>query len=453
MEDNLLELLKSLKLHLYDCEFIDIRIEESQHTMIQFFQREFHSFTEEKKIGAFIRIFTKNRWYYTSTTEIDNLEVELQKLLESSNILLKREMNDIEYNENIINNLSDDYAYLIPKEEKINFLSKIRECFENDPLVANPFIAWKDEVLQKYYINNKGNANSYNKGFSGIILGYQLREESNIYDGNFIRTCRFFEEFDQLIEDFKKDFVEAKQFLKVPTIEPGKYITVLSPKATGIFAHESFGHKSEADFMIGDDSMLKEWEIGKKVASDIVTIIDSGLDESCTGYCPFDDEGIPASKTYLIKNGVLTSRLHDTETAKILNEDKTGNGRSINFEYEPIVRMTCTYVDKGDLTLEELIKPIEFGYFIKSVKHGSGMSTFTIAVDRAYKIEHGKITEPVKINIATGTVFQTMYDIDGISNEIKIDSMVFGGCGKMNQWPLMVAFGGPYIRVKSLNLS
>ena len=205
--------------------------------------------------------------------------------------------------------------------------------------------------------------------------------------------------------------------------------------------------------MIGDEEMKKEWEIGKKVADTAVSIVDCGIDPLTSGYCPFDDEGNPAHKTYLINKGILTGRLHSTETAKALEEQITGNAQAINFEYEPIVRMTNTYMEKGNLSLDELFKPIEDGYFIKAVTHGSGSSTFTMAVNRAYKIEKGKVTYPVKINVTTGTVFQTLHEIDGISDTVEIKNQVFGGCGKGYQWPLRVSFGGPYIRIKSYNLS
>ena len=96
-----------------------------------------------------------------------------------------------------------------------------------------------------------------------------------------------------------------------------------------MFAHESFGHKSESDFMLGDENMKKEWTLGKKVGADILSIYDSGEEEG-SGYVPFDDEGTRTQKTYLIKNGVLTGRLHSAATAADLEEEVTGNARAIN---------------------------------------------------------------------------------------------------------------------------
>jgi len=145
--------------------------------------------------------------------------------------------------------------------------------------------------------------------------------------------------------------------------------------------------------------------------------------------------------------------LHSISTAYDLGEKTTGNGRAINFEYQPIVRMTNTFIEKGDVSFDSLVSSIENGYFIKSIKHGSGLSTFTIAPLRAYRIISGKIAEPIKINVITGTIFQTLNDIEGVSDEVELKSSLMGGCGKNEQFPLRVSFGGPFVFVKKMNVS
>ena len=52
----------------------------------------------------------------------------------------------------------------------------------------------------------------------------------------------------------------------VPVV-PGTYTCVFSPETAGVFAHESFGHKSEADLMLGSEAMMQEWAIGTQVGS------------------------------------------------------------------------------------------------------------------------------------------------------------------------------------------
>ena len=197
--------------------------------------------------------------------------------------------------------------------------------------------------------------------------------------------------------------------------------------------------------------MKEEWQLGKTVGSPILSIAECG-ELPGNGYVPFDDEGTRARKNYLIKNGILAGRLHSAQTAAALDEDLTGNARAINCTFEPIVRMTNTYIEGGDLTFDELIAPIKKGYFIKTISHGSGMSTFTLAPTLAYEIIDGKLGRPVQISVITGNVFRTLGLIDGLTREVKLLSFVAGGCGKMEQAGLPVGFGGPYVRVSEMNV-
>ena len=75
--------------------------------------------------------------------------------------------------------------------------------------------------------------------------------------------------------------------------------------------------------------------------------------------------------------------------------------RATDCTFEPIVRMTTTYIEGGDLDFNQLIAPIKKGYFIKTINHGSGMSTFTIAPSLAYEIVDGKLGRPVQISVLT----------------------------------------------------
>ena len=154
--------------------------------------------------------------------------------------------------------------------------------------------------------------------------------------------------------------------------------------------------------------------------------------------------------TTLIEKGILKNRLHSAETASEFSEEVTGNARALNFGFEPIVRMTSTYIDiDPEMTKEELIKGVKYGIFIDTVKHGSGMSDFTIAPSLAYLIEDGKITKPVKISVITGNVMKTLYLIDAVSNELELHG---GACGKDEQMGLLVTTGGPYVRVKEIDV-
>ena len=264
------------------------------------------------------------------------------------------------------------------------------------------------------------------------------------------KTC--FSELIDYEDDLMSRILEVEHFLlNSEAVKPGIYPIVTAPAVTGLFIHECFGHKSESDFMIGDDTAKKEWVIGKKIGPEELTIIDAGLIKG-QGYTPYDDEGTPASHTYLIKNGVLAGRLHSTSSATDLEESITGNARAINFEHKPLVRMTTTYIDNGKKTVTELFSDIKEGIYVRGLNHGSGLSTFTLSPTLAYYIRDGKIDKPVRISVISGNVFEAINNIDGIGNDLAIESYVIGGCGKMDQYPLAVGFAGPHIRIQNMRV-
>lgn len=437
--------------------YCDVRIEKLFQTNITITLSKLDEFKEKQYHAAFIRIYDGKRWYYSSISDIDNIQAEIDKLaslatpdgnIDSNPIVKKFEVNKgtfIEFDK-------EKDVSKINKKEKLKLLESYYPIISNSEYVTLFKAMYLDQKVVKNFYSSKGSDITFDFQRVGFRIYYELKDGDKKFDDRFDLGSNYYNDLLNLEDDIKKKFEKSISFLKnAKPVKPGKYPVILSPEAAGVFAHESFGHKSEADFMIGDEQMKKQWAIGTKVGSDILSIVDSGLEKG-VGYVPFDDEGTKAKKTYLIKNGILSGRLHSTTTAALLNEDLTGNARSLNFEFEPIVRMTTTYILPGDKKLDELISEVKEGIFVETIKHGSGMSTFTLAPSISYMIRDGKIAEPVNISVISGNVFETLNLIDGVSDELTLLSFSMGGCGKMEQAPLPVGFGGPYVRVKELDV-
>jgi TldD protein len=435
--------------------YTDIRIEEQFSTLIRYKKRELQEIKVRKNSGAFIRIYDGERWYYSSSTDMNNLQKAIDELakmatpnpdIEEQAIVKKYEVNVdqvIRFSENSVDSVTS--------EEKQKKLEELIQVIDH-PTIVHFESAYVDSKMTKSIYSSKGTAVTYDKQTCGIRIGFDLSHGEDKDSGRFSCAKLFFHELvgleNQLLEEINKS-VYFVQHAK--PVVPGEYTVLFSPEAAGVFTHESFGHKSESDFMVGDESMKEEWALGKHIAKSIVTIIDDGT-VAGNGYTPYDDEGTKCRKNFIIKEGLLTGRLHSSQTAALLEENVTGNARAMNFEFEPIVRMTSTYIEKGNRPLKDIIAEMENGIYVDTFKHGSGMSTFTIAPARAYKIEHGKITDPVKVSVVTGSVFDALNEIDALSEEFELLSFVGGGCGKMEQYPLPVGFGGPYTRVNKLKV-
>ena len=435
--------------------YSDVRIEDRFTTQILLQNGQLHEAktTEEKK--AFVRVFDGRMWNYTSTDDANAVQQALDELYAyaqaDENIDRHPIVARYQVNKDVKIVFADRSVKNVPFERKLQLIA------ETDAKLTSELCNLKTaQYLDRYslyeFYSSKGADIKYDFQTCGVAYGmaFAYGEETMQEQLSKART-----DFDALAytDGELTGFVSrCEDFIRnAKPIVAGSYPVVLAPIVTGVFAHESFGHKSESDFMLGDEAMAKEWTLGKQVASPILTIRESGVFEG-SGYVPYDDEGTAATDTYLIKNGILSGRLHSATTAAALDEQPTGNARAISCDYEPIVRMTTTFVENGDSSFEELIAPIKHGYYVYSVKHGSGMSTFTIAPNIAYEIVDGKLGQPVKIAVLTGNVFETLGLIDGIGNDRQLLSFVTGGCGKMEQYPLNVGLGGPHIRVSRMNV-
>ncbi|MBF0409786.1 MAG: TldD/PmbA family protein [Candidatus Riflebacteria bacterium] len=438
--------------------FTDVRIEDSFETAILNRNGTLEQLRERKYQGAFIRVFDGKRWYTSATTDLAGIQGEIDLLAKMAKPDPKIAANAIvkafQVNTGNFIRFGDADISSIPQKSKLDILERFIPSLGKYELIKDWSMSYNDNRRVKKIFSSKGTNLIFDFQTVGFAVAMTFIQGDKNFSEMFDGGCNTFEELEKkadsnlLNERIKLGEVFLTQAVPV---KPGKYPVVLSPAVAGVFAHESFGHKSEADFMIGDETMMKEWTVGKKVGSEILSIVDDG-NYPGTGYIQFDDDGNRSQETYLIRNGVLAGRLHSAKTAGILGEATTGNSRALDFTFEPIVRMTSTYIKPGNETKEQLISHIRDGFFIDTLKHGSGMSTFTIAPLRAYKIRDGKVQEPVQISVISGNVFETLNLVDGVSDVVEVRGLGRGGCGKMAQYPLPVNFGGPFVRVKEMDV-
>ncbi len=436
--------------------YADVRIEDRSETYIAYRNGILEECKSKNEKCAFIRVYDGKMWYYASLTDTDGIDAALDELYAAAeknpNILSEPTVKKLEVNRAELYKFRDCSVRGVSTEQKQALLCDFLSLLTADSCMVQPLGRYLDRSSEYHFISSLGADIKYDYQTCGVALICSLLEGERKLVAFWQSGTDRFDALAPKKSEAAASFAEQADYMRnsVP-VEAGSYPVVLSPEAAGIFAHESFGHKSESDFMLSDESMKEEWRLGKKVGSSLLSIAEYGALPG-TGYVPYDDEGTAAKKNYLIKNGILTGRLHSAQTASALDEELTGNARAVNCFFEPIVRMTNTYIEPGELSFDELIAPIKKGYFIKHVTHGSGMSTFTIAPHTAYEIIDGRLGRPVQISVISGNVFETLGLVDGLTDKAEMLSFVTGGCGKFEQYPLPVGFGGPYVRISSMKV-
>ncbi len=242
----------------------------------------------------------------------------------------------------------------------------------------------------------------------------------------------------------------AVDLLGAKAPEGGKSTLILAPSVVGLLVHEAIGHTVEADFVTSGS--VARGKLGQRVASDLVTLCDSGRSEHSAGAggsIPVDDEGVMAERTVIIENGKLASYLHDRQTAARFGVAPTGNARAWEYADKPIIRMRNTYIEPGETALDDIIASTSDGYLLDGARNGQADATgeFTFGVVTARRVKNGKLGELVRGVSVTGNAFEVLGSVDAVSSEFRWD-LGAGHCGKGQ--PAKVDAGGPYIRCTAL---
>lgn len=247
------------------------------------------------------------------------------------------------------------------------------------------------------------------------------------------------------LDELKTKVIEKiNKKLVAKEVSGGRYTVILDPALVGVLAHEAIGHTVEADFV--ESGSIVQGKIGEKVASDLVTMVDDGSIEGVSGQINVDDEGVKSQRTTIIENGILKNYLHNRESANKFDSVPRGNARAFNYNDEPLIRMTNTFVLPGEHKLDDMIKDIDEGLYLEGLGQGGqadATAEFMFDVSEAYKIESGEITEPVKGVTISGQAFDVLKSVDAVSDDFEF-GLGRGYCGKWQR--AKVDAGGPHIR-------
>lgn len=232
-------------------------------------------------------------------------------------------------------------------------------------------------------------------------------------------------------------------------IEPGVYDVITAPSITGLIAHEAFGHGVEMDQFVKDRALAKKY-VGDYVASPICNMRDGAASTLSVASYFFDDDGVLAGDTQIIKDGILVTGLSDLASASQLGTAPTGNGRRESTRRKAYARMTNTFFEKGTDKLEDMIKSIDHGYMLFETNNGmEDPKNWAIQCVAEYGIEivDGKLTDNwVSPVVMSGYVPDLLKSITMVSDDFEISGL--GHCGKGYKEWVRVSDGGPALKVR-----
>jgi len=434
----------------YSADYIEARLEESQTSYITYRGRELESVGRQTAIGGNVRALVRGGWGFVSFNSLDELPDKVELAVsqarfagnEESQLALVEPVSDVVLAE------ASKSPVIIPLAEKKQLLDEYNDIIWRTPKLQTSVIGYGDSHKKAIFLNSSGSYIEQERMDITLRLAAIATDGSEVQQaGLSLGSSGDFALIRGLHHQVEEMAQRAVELLTAPQVKGGEYTVVLDPVLAGVFVHEAFGHLSESDFVYENDRLREIMTLGKEFGSTELNIVDTADIPGLRGSYRYDDEGVPATKTYLIQEGKLVGRLHSRETAAKMKEKPTGNARAINYRYPPIVRMTNTYIEPQSASFEDIIGDIKEGVYAKNWYGGTtSMEMFTFSAGAAYMIRNGRLAEMLRPVVLTGNVFASLKNIDAIGSDLEMNQG--GGCGKGEQMPLPVSNGSPHIRIR-----
>ena len=341
-------------------------------------------------------------------------------------------------------------------DKKLPILKKLEALAKaKDPAVDKVRVYWSDSETRVLVADMRGHLHTDVRPMARLWCSVTGKKGEETQSGSSNIAGRRGLEFydDANLEKVATEAVERTMVLFDARRPPaGELPVVLAAGASGILLHEAIGHGMEADFNRKNVSIYADM-IGKKVAPDFVTIVDSGAHPNERGALNFDDEGTPTERTVLVDKGVMASYLHDNISAKHYGIASTGSGRRQSYKHAPMPRMRCTYMENGPHTKDEIIASVNTGIIAETFTNGQvqiGAGDFTFYIKNGWLIEDGKVTAPIKDCNIIGNGPEALKNVTMAANDFRLDT---GGwtCGKSGQ-SVPVSQGLPTVLVSEMTV-
>ncbi|MEM3579151.1 MAG: TldD/PmbA family protein [Candidatus Bathyarchaeia archaeon] len=445
-------------------KFAEVKGEDTKTLNIEAINGEIRTVSEIHNVGIGIRVFYGKSTGFSFSNILDEknviqaVETAVQIARASKNkTLMKFSLAPI----NPVQERKSTDVKKHPKKASLNEKKDLcqRQCktaMAAGKAITNTTSSFGEYYGMIYYTNSEGTKVSYEPLLVGLRIfcvakkGATIVDARESYGGSF--GLEVFEEEDEHAPEQMAENAAnwALEKLKAKPAPAGRFDTLIDPRLAGVLAHESFGHLSEADFVVIGGSPLTG-RIGQTLGTECVSIVDEGLPEKGGYMIPFDDEGAPCRRVEILKNGVLKNYLQSRITAKALKMEPTGNARSQDYSFEPIVRMRNTYFDGGSWKPEEALRELKKGIYAIDTAGGQTEATgiFLFKAIRGYWVENGEPKYPLRDVALTGNILELLKNVEVVCNDLEIHSGPFGGCGKMNQ-RAFVGLGGPHMLVKNV---
>jgi peptidase U62 modulator of DNA gyrase len=336
--------------------------------------------------------------------------------------------------------------------EKKNFFIMIDKIIrEYSNLIKQVSIKLSETTREIKILNSKSDNIKYLKYFTRLVITVIAEEKNKMVEHSMTFSNKgglellSNEDFPSKALEIAKTVIEK---LSAKKIIGGKMPVILNNGFGAVIFHEACGHGLEAEALKNNLTVFKD-DLGKKIATDKVTLIDDPTIENYYGSNLIDDEGNLTKEVKLIEKGILKSYLVDNFNGKKLSIESTSSSRRENYLYKPTSRMSNTYLLSGNDKIEDMIKSINYGIYAKEMGGGSvdpSTGNFNFYITLPYLIENGEIKDLLEPMTLVGNSKEILQNVEMVSDDLKLEA---GICGA-SSGNIPVTIGQPTIKIKEI---
>ena len=436
-------------------DYCEIRIEETDSTRLTWRGKSLDDIAQTSGRGGNVRALVNGGWGFVSFNDLTGLKNRVAEAVSQARAASGEGTHFAEVGAHVdsIEPLLVKDPAEIPLADKVGQMDEYNDIIWSVDGIQSSDMIYGDTSRKIHLGNSDGSYIEQNRVHVIARISAQARKNGDVQQAGFsIGSVGDYALVEGLDDEVLDAANRAVGLLTAKPLEGGEWTTILDPVLAGVFVHEAFGHLSEADNVAENEKLQELMVLGKQFGGKHLNVVDGATIPGLRGSYAYDEEGTPATRTDLIREGELVGRLHSRETAARMGETPTGNARAISHAYPPIVRMTNTIIENGEASFEDLLEGVDKGVYVKNWYGGMTQNEmFTFSSGEAYMIRNGRVEEAVRPVMLTGNVFTTLHNIDAIGNDLDMNQG--GGCGKAGQMPLPVSNGSPHIRIRNCLIS
>ncbi|MCJ7508881.1 MAG: TldD/PmbA family protein [candidate division Zixibacteria bacterium] len=459
-------------------DYADLRQIKKEQEDIKVKNKNVETISRSEDQGFGIRVISNGAWGFASSSVVNEKEMKriAEKAVEIAKASAITKKEDVELSE--VEPYKDKFSskfktdpMSVSLDKKIELLVKCSEILMKDKKIKVAETGMNNLRTRKFFASTEGafieqNIVECGAGMTAMAADgkdVQKRSYPNSFGGDYAMRGYEFIESLKLVDNAERVRVEAIALLGAESCPDTTTDIVIAGNQMALQVHESCGHPTELDRVLGTEislaggSFMTLDKLNKlKYGSDKVSIVADATVEGGLGSFGYDDEGVKAQKSYLIKNGLFVGYQTSRETAVVLNQTSNGTMRAEGWNRIPLIRMTNINLEPGEWKLEDLIADTKKGLFLdinKSWSIDDKRLNFQFGLEIAWEIKNGKLGKIYKNPVYTGITPQFWNSCDAVCDKNHWHVWGVPNCGKGEPMQVMhVAHGTAPARFRNVKV-